>query len=226
MPSPSKKVKAAPTAVAPAAKKSKKAAADDTSTKKKKVKDPNAPKGPSTSYIFFSNVKRNELKEKQPDLSFKEFAEKISVLWKSTSDAEKAIYEKMAQDDKQRYAKEMENYTPPPGLNENSKRKKDPNAPKGFKGSYMFYSMEQQPKIKAEQPDLSFGDIAKVVSARWKELSPESREPYEKKAADDKARYTAEMESYVPPAGSAAAIRLQKAEAKRLKQSAGNEFLS
>lgn len=40
-----------------------------------------------------------------------------------------------------------------------SKKKKDPNAPKRALSAYMYFSMEQRPKVKEEDPSLKFGDI-------------------------------------------------------------------
>ena len=40
------------------------------------------------------------------------------------------------------------------------------NAPKGAKSNFMFYSLEQRPKLKEEHPELSFGRDASVRDAR------------------------------------------------------------
>jgi hypothetical protein len=70
-------------------------------------------------------------------------------------------------DDKERYKTEMAKYTPPagsksaktPAVKKAVKKKKDPNAPKRNMSSFMFFSNELRPKLKEEQPDLSFGDL-------------------------------------------------------------------
>lgn len=62
------------------------------------------------------------------------------------------------------------------------KAKKDPAEPKRSKSSYMLFCDEQRPKIKAEQPELSMTDTAKVLGQKWKELSAEDKKPFEDEA--------------------------------------------
>ena len=76
------------------------------------------------------------------------------------------------------------------------KAKKDPNAPKRGKSSFMFYSTEMRAKIKEENPDLSFGDLGRKIGEMFKALSPEEKAKYEKKAAGAKQKYEAEMKTY------------------------------
>lgn len=111
--------------------------------------------------------------------------------------------------DKLRYEKEAAVYTPPAGMEKPTKKgkannpskakpkaKKDPNAPKRGKSSFMFYSTEMRAKIKEENPDLSFGDLGRKLGEMFKALSPEEKAKYEKKAAGAKKKYEEEMKSY------------------------------
>ena len=70
-----------------------------------------------------------------------------------------------------------------------SRRKKDPNAPKRALSAYMFFANENRDIIKSENPDVSFGQVGKLLGEKWKALSPEEREPYEAKAKADKRIY-------------------------------------
>ena len=51
------------------------------------------------------------------------------------------------------------------------KQKKDPNAPKRAMSAFLYFSQEYRAKVMAEQPNLPIGEIAKILGARWKELS-------------------------------------------------------
>ena len=53
----------------------------------------------------------------------------VSEEWKGLSSDEKKKYEDMAAKDKLRYAEEMKNYTPPPGMGKDGKAKADKGRP-------------------------------------------------------------------------------------------------
>ena len=89
----------------------------------------------------------------------------------------------------------------PPSPKKKTKKgkKKDPKAPKKPLSAYMYFSNELRSKVKAENPDISFGDIAKAISKKYKELTSEGKVKYEDLAKKDKRRYEKEMENYTPP---------------------------
>lgn len=62
--------------------------------------------------------------------------------------------------------------------------------------AYFLYSIEARAKVKEENPDASFGDIARIISAQYKELSDKEKSVWEKKAVADKERYDREMADY------------------------------
>ena len=64
--------------------------------------------------------------------------------------------------------------------------------------AYFLYSVAIRPEVKENNPDASFGDIAKIISAQFKALPEKERAKWEAKAAADKERYQAEMESESP----------------------------
>ena len=68
--------------------------------------------------------------------------------------------------------------------------------PKRAATAYNFFSKEQHPLIKEENPDLSFGEKQSLISQKWKELSDEDKEPYQKQHLADKERYSKEKEEY------------------------------
>ena len=57
----------------------------------------------------------------------------------------------------------------------------------------MFFSSERE-RVKAENPEASFGELGKILGARWKEMDDEAREPYVAKAAE-MARYEREKKA-------------------------------
>eukprot|EP00594_Rhizosolenia_setigera_P000111 CAMPEP_0178944972 /NCGR_PEP_ID=MMETSP0789-20121207/3467_1 /TAXON_ID=3005 /ORGANISM="Rhizosolenia setigera, Strain CCMP 1694" /LENGTH=218 /DNA_ID=CAMNT_0020624793 /DNA_START=1709 /DNA_END=2365 /DNA_ORIENTATION=- len=88
---------------------------------------------------------------------------------------------------------------PKPKKRGKGKKKKDPAKPKRNMSAFFIYSNANRARIKEENPDAGFGDIAKLISAEFKQLDGTERAKWDKKAAKDKIRYEEEMKDYVPP---------------------------
>ncbi|KAF9074630.1 high mobility group box domain-containing protein [Rhodocollybia butyracea] len=76
------------------------------------------------------------------------------------------------------------------------KAKKDPKAPKRALSAYMFFSSDWRERIRAENPEAGFGEIGKLLGAKWKELDDEEKKPYVEQAAKDKERAEDEKTAY------------------------------
>jgi len=73
------------------------------------------------------------------------------------------------------------------------KKKEDkPKKPKRGKSAYIIFSQEKRPEVKAANPAMAFGAIAKRLGEMWKALDANQRKPYEQKAEEDKQRAAAE----------------------------------
>ncbi|KDQ17139.1 hypothetical protein BOTBODRAFT_30512 [Botryobasidium botryosum FD-172 SS1] len=77
-----------------------------------------------------------------------------------------------------------------------AKKEKDPSAPKKPRSPFLFFCSDWRERIKAENPDAKFGDLGKLLGAKWKELAGDEKKTYTKQAAEDKTRYEEEMEAY------------------------------
>ncbi|GBG84245.1 hypothetical protein CBR_g38216 [Chara braunii] len=62
----------------------------------------------------------------------------------------------------------------------------------------MFFCKDHRDVVKSEHPDVSFGEIGKILGQQWSNMSEKEKKPYLKKAEDDKKRYQDEMASYEP----------------------------
>lgn len=93
------------------------------------------------------------------------------------------IYEELAEKDKERYhnEKKLQQMLPRDMDDEGDRKprkkrlKKDPTAPKRNSSAYIFYSNEKRHELKRNNPELSFSDIAKILSKQWKNASAEDR---------------------------------------------------
>ena len=178
----------------------------------KATKDPNAPKKNMSAYLMYQNTMRESFRAENPGMTFGQLSKFTSAMYKSLTPEEKARWEEAALQDKARYQAEMANYTPPHGFNANgvliqthdqsagsrryNKKNKDPNAPKRARGSYVFFTLDERPKILIETPDMKFTDIGHVMGERWRALSPEDKQKYDDMANADKKRFHDEMTVY------------------------------
>jgi len=159
--------------------------------------EPGKPKGRMTAYAYFVQTCRDEHKKKHPNenVVFAEFSKKCAERWKMMNDKEKLRFQALAEKDKKRYDNEMRDYVPPKN-SKKRKRTKDPNAPKRALSAFFWFCNDERPKVRAEQPDSSVGDIAKELGKRWGVVTPEHKKKYEQLATKDKARYEKESTAY------------------------------
>jgi len=73
---------------------------------------------------------------------------------------------------------------------------KDPGIPKRYKGSFVWFTVDERPKVHKEFPGIKFVDCATLMGERWRNLSPELRQKYEDIARADKDRYAKEIIEY------------------------------
>lgn len=75
--------------------------------------------------------------------------------------------------------------------------KKDPNEPKRPLSSFMLFSQKHRDEIKAKNPDVSFGQVGKLLGQSWKDISPEEKAVIENETAEAKAAYDIEYKTYM-----------------------------
>jgi hypothetical protein len=61
----------------------------------------------------------------------------------------------------------------------------------------MFYAQDQREQVKKDNPDISFGQIGKVLGEQWKNMTDAAKKPFELKAQKDKERYESEKARYL-----------------------------
>ncbi len=210
------------------------AATSTTKTRKKATrppKDPNAPKKARPSYIYFTMEASGKITKANPGIKVPESSNKISALWAKMSEEERAPYKKLADQDKERYLREKEEYDKKRAsepkedeekeevvvvaddANENegeqeeeeptskkkrtrSGTKKPADYPKGPSSAYLHYQISVQKEVRANNPGITIGGVAKHCSLQWQTMSVEDRAPYQKKSDEDRARFVEEVKAY------------------------------
>jgi hypothetical protein len=88
-----------------------------------------------------------------------------------------------------------QNDTSPLSSNQ-KRRKKDPYAPKAPLNGYLVYFNEERAEMRSKNPNMSFGELTKIIATKWKELPNEDKQKYINEADIDKERYVKEMADY------------------------------
>jgi hypothetical protein len=176
-----------------------------------------------SAYLLYQNAMRDTFKQQNPGMTFGQLSKYTSAMYAEMPPAEKEAWNQRAEADKARYLHELANYVPPPGYDvkgdaiathathtapkrsrgggQTIKTMRDPNAPKRNMSAYLLYQNCMREQFKAHNPGMTFGQLAKYTSHMYKCLSLEEKQRWEAHAAQDKARYEAEMTTYVPPQG-------------------------
>ena len=92
-------------------------------------------------------------------------------------------------------------------VNKSNKPKKDPNAPKRGKSSYLFFYDERRSTVQTELPAGSKAtDVTRELGVQWNKLKASTKAKdkksmvkYTKAAKEDKERYDIAKAAYVPP---------------------------
>ncbi|KAJ2065577.1 Non-histone chromosomal protein 6 [Coemansia sp. S146] len=76
-------------------------------------------------------------------------------------------------------------------------KKKAKTGPKRALSAYMFFSKAMRKTVQEENPEVSFGQIGKILGDKWKNLSDAAKAPYNAESEKDKIRYANEKASHV-----------------------------
>jgi len=77
---------------------------------KKNAKDPNMPKRARGSFLLFTKDERPKIKSENPQIKFTDLGEVLGERWRNLPDDERKKYDALAEQDKLRFAHEMEIY--------------------------------------------------------------------------------------------------------------------
>jgi len=89
--------------------------------------------------------------------------------------------------------------------------------PKRPQNPYWIFLSENREAITKEAGSAVASAVGKLGGEKWKKLSAAQKAPYEKKAAEAKAKFEKDMAAFVAAGGVAGKRRADKAEAKREK---------
>lgn len=153
---------------------------------------------PAAFDLWATKDKRTELRASLPDgTKSREVTQAMRKAWADLSDDEKAPF--VAESKRLRAEAK-----PPADPNaKRTRRRKDPNAPRGPKNAFMRYADTVRPGlIEAARAGLegnakiNMADIGRKMGVMWGELPAEQKTPFEQAFEEDKARYAEEKAAY------------------------------
>lgn len=87
---------------------------------KKVPKDPNMPKRARGSFVLFTKDERPKIQQENPQIKFTDLGAVLGKRWRALPEEERKKYDALAEQDKQRFAQEMEIYRSQNHLDHNS----------------------------------------------------------------------------------------------------------
>jgi len=149
------------------------------------------PKRNRSAFILFSIDIREKLKPKElEELNPNDKFVRIAQLWKELTDSERKVYEEKAKQEKERYTNELSDFCrifpSEPIQRPRNHIKKPCNA-------YGYYLKEIKESIRKEKPELRMCEVLRIVGERWKKLSAEEKQRFEKQAEASRKIFKAEV---------------------------------
>mmetsp|Transcript_11236 Transcript_11236/g.14594 ORF Transcript_11236/g.14594 Transcript_11236/m.14594 type:complete len:198 (+) Transcript_11236:52-645(+) len=154
------------------------------------------PKRSRSSFsLFFEDVRIDVLAE-NPGLPFDKMVTEIGKRWHALSDDEQKTYIDKADDDRERYAIEMEAYVEPTTKKAKKDAEKDDMKPKKALSAYLIFINENRDAMKKDHPEETMTGLSKLLAERWNGMGAEDKVEWNEKAEADKVRYSNELNEY------------------------------
>jgi len=197
----------------------------------KRKKDPNAPKRPLSSFMFFCQAKRADFQTANPSAKFAELGKILGAAWAEVSVKEKAVYDAQNKEAKAEYEVAKANYKGGGDDDDDDdggkkkgksakpakKAKKDKDAPKSAPSAYVLFCTQERPKLKAKHPDATFGELGTLLGAAWKALDNDAKEPFNAEHATKKKIADAKKKEYEEEHGKPEKTKKAKKDKKKKK---------
>jgi len=126
-------------------------------------------------------------------MPFEEVAKEAGRRWHALPENERLVYINRADDDRERFAFENENFSESAG---EKKRRQDPDQPKKPMSAYLIFNNKMREELRETNPDKDVIALTKIVSKMWADLPDEDKKKWTDLAEADKERFQAEFKEY------------------------------
>ena len=141
-------------------------------------------KKPQSAYMYFCKSARETVKKENPDLKPKDVMKALGEKWRSLPTDERKPFEDLAENDKKRYRDQL-----PP----------KPVVVRKNVSAYIHFSNSVRKPLREANNGITLGELSRLISSKWKELTEEEKEEFKEKARVDKERYEKEVAGMTTP---------------------------
>ena len=141
------------------------------------VDDPKPPERSRSAMLFYFIQYRSDLMEDNPDLTFEERSRRLGAMWKNASEEEKKKCSDLAEEDRIRYNKEVDEYH-----KFLKSKKSQTEKPKRRPSAYNLFYRDHCAEAKASDPMNEFGSVQAYLGHMWCAAHPDLRAIYQEKA--------------------------------------------
>jgi hypothetical protein len=157
---------------------------------KKAKKDPAAPKGQLSAYMFFCKENRANVLFEHPDMKATDVLKELGRRWRAIKDDTdmRKTYDTQAANDKIRYQSEKASYVQTSDTESSSSTKSKKT--KRARTAYNYFCSETRQLVKEEYPEMTNSEILSELGRRWSNIknTEESTRFHEAAVADKEAK--------------------------------------
>ncbi|KAJ8605168.1 hypothetical protein CTAYLR_000364 [Chrysophaeum taylorii] len=168
-------------------------------------RNPEAPKRPMSPYVTFVKDRWKSVHDSLPGAAAKDVMRTLGEQWNALPETEKEKWKQLSDEDKARYATEMQSFDGPSTVavarrgvdgGRRKRQRKDPNAPKRGASAFLLFANEKRKALKDANPTLHNTEISRMLGAIWKAADDATKAPYVEAEAEARRQYGKAMEEY------------------------------
>ncbi|XP_065188760.1 high mobility group protein B1-like [Sycon ciliatum] len=156
------------------------AAAKKPAAKPKPEKGPTPPKRAPGAMALFVKDRYNKPAAASPT----DYLASLAKQWRQTSEAEKGPYQRAHEEARKKWLVEIAKFRA-----ENAQ-------PVRARSSYIYFTQEQIPKLRAQNPGMAVTQIVKSLGSQWQDMSASAKAPYTQQAEKDRVRAAADLAAF------------------------------
>jgi hypothetical protein len=179
-------------------------AAVQNGTRSAPIKPEKGPKHNMSSYMYFVQKQRADVKKSNPNIDNKTVISLLGKMWRGLGDAERQPYNELAKTDRERYLREKAewerknpNFTLGKSGGRPAKNVGKGGGPKRAMSAYMFFVKKTRGATKSANMTLDNRAVIALLGKQWRSMGEVEKAKYRAMAEADKQRFENEKKTWV-----------------------------